>query len=493
MLRCLGPLSWLHCASVCSGWSDAILSRKPKTARGPAALAVAGEPTSGGASTAPAIVVVPAGEQETATAPTSGTTSPAADRTEASISDGGAEAVNGKEKAAAAATAVVKTDLWREFAVTVIRYNGPAVADRDIGGSGTSGSNCPTCSFGQNHRYHHNLTRDRRSKPLRALHPPSRGGAHGHFFRHVCLEGDPTVLGPPLRATIAASGSGTGRRETAIATVSLADVSKAAEARFRRPRALIKFLWLWIRYSNTEHRLTTVPTIELTPNNIQFTYKSPCGRRRGIGGGSAAKTAGGPGSSRSGSSSSSGKKKANSCCVTTTVLLSEALGVFTKLFVLCHRCRRPCTTLFANQDDASNVAQNVAGGKESAGRTAAVIPEVRGRRVTLWVECQEDWCGWRSGMSVAAGGGGSTAPPPWLAKFARYVQSRAWKGINTLPEDHGTEWFSDTSPAAVQRRLNEARANSVGLDALARRGSDGGDSDGFSDGSGASSSDEANE
>ncbi|CAM9241694.1 unnamed protein product [Ectocarpus sp. 12 AP-2014] len=417
------------------------------------------------------------------------------------MSDGGAEAVNGKEQAAVAATPVVTTDLWREFAVTVIRYNGPAAADRDTAGyvpnaSCTNDSNSPTCSFGENQRYHHTLTRGRRSKPLRALHPPSRGGAHGHFFRHVCLEGDPTVLGPPLRATIAAGGSGTGRRETAIATVSLADVSKAAEARFRRPRALIKFLWLWIRYSNTEHRLTTVPTIELTPNNLQFTYKPPCGRRRGTGGGSDAKTAGGSGSSRSSSSSSSSsssKKKANSCCVTTTVLLSEALGVFTKLFVLCHRCRRPCTTLLANQDDANNVAQNGTGGKESAGRAAAVIPEVRGRRVTLWVECQEDWCGWRSGMSVAAAGGGSTAPPPWLAKFARYVQSRAWKGINTLPEDHGTEWFSDTSPAAVQRRLNEARANSVGLDALTRRGSDGGDSNGFSDGSGASSSDEASE
>lgn len=67
-----------------------------------------------------------------------------------------------------------------------------------------------------------------------------------------------------------------------------------------------------------------------------------------------------------------------------------------------------------------------------------------------------------------------------------------YQGINTLPEDHGTEWFSDTSPAAVQHRLNEARANSVGLDALARRRSDEGDSDGLSDGSGASSSDEVN-
>lgn len=50
--------------------------------------------------------------------------------------------------------------------------------------------------------------------------------------------------------------------------------------------------------------------------------------------------------------------------------------------------------------------------------------------------------------------------------------------INTLAEDHGTEWFSDTSPAAVQRRQEEARARSIGLDALASRGgaSGGGDS-----------------
>lgn len=192
-----------------------------------------------------------------------------------------------------------------------------------------------------------------------------------------------------------------------------------------RGRALIKFLLLWIRHSKTDHRPTTAPTMELTPNNLQFTYKPPCGRRRGNGGGSAAKTAAGPGSSRS----SSSKKKANSpqsCCVTTTVLLNEALGVFTKLFVLCRRCRRPCTTLYANQNDANNIAQHGTGGKESAG-AAAVIPEVRGRRVTLWVECQQDVCRWRSGMGVAAAGGGSTAPPPWSAKFARYVQSRAWK------------------------------------------------------------------
>lgn len=48
--------------------------------------------------------------------------------------------------------------------------------------------------------------------------------------------------------------------------------------------------------------------------------------------------------------------------------------------------------------------------------------------------------------------------------------------INTLDEDHGTEWFSDTSPAGVRRRQDEARASSIGLEALARRGS-GGDGD----------------
>lgn len=52
--------------------------------------------------------------------------------------------------------------------------------------------------------------------------------------------------------------------------------------------------------------------------------------------------------------------------------------------------------------------------------------------------------------------------------------------VNTLAEDHGTEWFSDTSPAAVQRRQEEARARSIGLDALASRGgvSGGGNSSG---------------
>ena len=48
------------------------------------------------------------------------------------------------------------------------------------------------------------------------------------------------------------------------------------------------------------------------------------------------------------------------------------------------------------------------------------------------------------------------------------------QSINTLAEDHGTEWFSDTSPAAVQRRQDEARASSIGLDALASRGGGGG-------------------
>lgn len=54
--------------------------------------------------------------------------------------------------------------------------------------------------------------------------------------------------------------------------------------------------------------------------------------------------------------------------------------------------------------------------------------------------------------------------------------------VNALAEDHGTEWFSDTSPAAVQSRQDEARARSVGLDALASRGSDSDGGDTSSDG-----------
>lgn len=44
--------------------------------------------------------------------------------------------------------------------------------------------------------------------------------------------------------------------------------------------------------------------------------------------------------------------------------------------------------------------------------------------------------------------------------------------INTLPADHGTQWFSDTSPEAVMQRRAEARAKSHGLDALTSQISD---------------------
>ncbi|CAM9659597.1 unnamed protein product [Scytosiphon promiscuus] len=98
--------------------------------------------------------------------------------------------------------------------------------------------------------------------------------------------------------------------------------------------------------------------------------------------------------------------------------------------------------------------------------------------VTLWVECQGEGCGLISGVEIVSArsggrsggsGGGGVGPPEWLVRFSRYVLNRSWKDINTLPEDHGTEWFSDTSPAAVRRRQDEARASSIGLDALAGR------------------------
>lgn len=64
--------------------------------------------------------------------------------------------------------------------------------------------------------------------------------------------------------------------------------------------------------------------------------------------------------------------------------------------------------------------------------TVAPEPSRRGRGgVALWVECQGEGCGVTSWVGVAAGTGGGgvggTDPPPWLAKFSRFVLNRAWK------------------------------------------------------------------
>lgn len=141
------------------------------------------------------------------------------------------------------------------------------------------------------------------------------------------------------------------------------------------------------------------------------------------------------------------------CCAATTAMLHDALSVFTRLLVLCRRCRRPCTTLFASEDSdrsrrrcwpsptpprGSSGTGHGHGHANDKASLATVAPgsSLCGRSgVTLWIECQGEGCGVTSWVGVAAGnsggggggGGGGTDPPPWLAKFSRFVLNRAWK------------------------------------------------------------------
>jgi len=180
VLRCLGPLEWVKCASVCSGWCDSILSRDSVERSRPAEAA-----------------------QPTATAAS------------APVAKG-----RGRGEAASAASAVTM-DLWREFAVTALSCY-VASSNDDGGGDRICASGCagrasrcggtPSCS-----------------------RSTCSGGAGGNFYRDVCLEGDPAVLGPPLRATAVRPGKG-GGGEVEVATVSLRDITTVSLARYRHPR-----------------------------------------------------------------------------------------------------------------------------------------------------------------------------------------------------------------------------------------------------------------
>lgn len=169
-------------------------------------------------------------------------------------------------------------------------------------------------------------------------------------------------------------------------------------------------------------------------SHLQFTHHSlPCRKRKGAKGGSSA--------SSSGSSRTKAAYRSSKCCVTTTALLDEALSVFTRLFVLCRRCRRPKTALFATEDNGARPSSAPRSGSSSARNgsgkpPSAVAPSLArssspryGRwGVTLWVECQGEGCGLTSRVGGSGGRcSGGTGPPPWLVKFSRYVLKRGWK------------------------------------------------------------------
>lgn len=209
-----------------------------------------------------------------------------------------------------------------------------------------------------------------------------------------------------------------------------------------RGRALTEFLLQWNRYNY--RRATAVTKVEMFRNHLQFTHHSQLsGKKKNAKGGSSAR------SSSSGAGNNSRTKAASpssKCCMKTTAMLHEALSVFTRLFVLCRRCRRPQTALFATEGNGARISSAPRSGSGNAynggGKSPAVMatslapsvsPGYAGWGVTLWVECQAEGCGMTSrvGVSGAAGGGGGgsggTGPPPWLLKFSRYVRRRGWK------------------------------------------------------------------
>lgn len=219
ILRCLGPLEWVKCASVCPDWCDTILSRDEAIAPGGAAEATS----------------------TTAATPATGlaaSTSAAMEIRQAARSTDWDE----REKTAAAAAAGITADLWREFALALMASNKEdttSESDRSADVSNRSGADkdggCPF-SNSESTSYSCSFNPDAAGVTTLGGRMPSFNQARGYFYRNVCLEGDPAVLGPPLRAMIARVGSTNCRVEVEVATVSLTDVTAASLARYRQRR-----------------------------------------------------------------------------------------------------------------------------------------------------------------------------------------------------------------------------------------------------------------
>lgn len=217
ILRCLGPLEWIKCASVCSDWHDIILGGGDQAKQQSPAVPEAATPV---ASASPVALLSTEAAASTAAAEGETTT----------------RSWEGKGKAEVVVAASTAADLWREFAVTAMHYRDPcanAYIDDNNSEDNKNTNSSSACCSGRTHRHAIGIS-GRRGRVSPCSHSTS---APGHFYRNVCLEGDPTVLGPPLIATVARIGSKTaGRGGVKIATVSLKDVAAASATRCRHPR-----------------------------------------------------------------------------------------------------------------------------------------------------------------------------------------------------------------------------------------------------------------
>lgn len=166
---------------------------------------------------------------------------------------------------------------------------------------------------------------------------------------------------------------------------------------------------------------------------VRFSYPRDFGRK-GVQGSSSATTAAGSMANRAAQEAiASARKKmarreknALPSVYVTTAMLNDAVGTFTRLLVLCRRCRRPRTTLYASKDCGDAPTPRSGGGvhhwrHRPAATAGLASAQGVGGGLTLWVECQEQDCGLTTEV-VASG-----RRPRWLVKYAEFVLHRTWE------------------------------------------------------------------
>lgn len=192
VFRYLGPLDWLTCASVCPSWSIAILADDDSAQGTRTSCPTSTEYIETG------FTGIAAANNATATG---------------SAGEGEGEQIVAEEgeprtvsSTNHATRGVPARNLWREFAFTVMRCHPNA---------GSSSSR-----WCRSKKYYSGWGDDR----LGRRRGRARASPQEHFYRRVCLDGDPTILGPPLKANPLVGD---------MAAVGVKDIRAAASRRSR--------------------------------------------------------------------------------------------------------------------------------------------------------------------------------------------------------------------------------------------------------------------
>lgn len=170
----------------------------------------------------------------------------------------------------------------------------------------------------------------------------------------------------------------------------------------------MKFLLQWGSYgpvvpsASGDARRARVLVCE---DSIRFVYPRNFGRSGSI----SSREAVTPGVGSSAKKADRRKSKTLPSVIATTAMVKDGLRMFTRNFVLCERCRSPRTTLCASEHQS---AFGVSHSKVLSGSG----------ELMLSVECQEDRCGFASGVHVDR-----KRSPVWLTKFTEYVLHRTWE------------------------------------------------------------------